>query len=208
MSMGTPINPCRTVSFAAAEVFVVDGVKTSAATVAAPVTVLAESMTGAAMSVTPGTFDKLARSITITRSHSVGSYTTAPIVVTGVRDGRQDTENLVPADADGGSSGDAIRGTKLWERLIKIDFPAQVDTNGTFKIGCQDIGRPCKNDNFSGVELAASGYINAQFGEQPGSPRDTKPAAANQFNGMNPTRIRTDPTLSNPTTVGLTVYCP
>lgn len=206
MSSGVPLNSCRTVSFTAAEVFDDNGIiNTPFATSASPVTKVPADMDGAAMSGSTGRFTKLPRTVAITRASHASSYTTTPIVITGTRDGKTVTESLTPANANG---GDVVRGTQIFEAITSIAFPAQADTAGQFTVGCQDIGRNCAVDEFSAVELLASGTINAQFGEGSGSPTDAKPAAANQVVPMAPTRVLTSTALAAPTTVGLTVYLP
>ncbi len=78
------------------------------------------------------------RSITISRTADVASYTTDPIVLTGTKlvAGVAVPVELTftPADADG---GDVIESDEDdgFSTITGYDFPAQVDANGAFKIG-------------------------------------------------------------------------
>lgn len=198
--------PNLSVTFVAAELFDDDGVVTSTATAAAPVTVLPASMTGAAMSGTSGRFSKLPRSVVITRSNSAASYSVQPIVITGWRGSKQIVESLTPANANG---NDALRSVNIFDRLDSIAYPAQVNTSGAFKVGTQDIGVPQPGDRFAAFELAATGTLNVRYGDGPDAQSDAilVPAAmVGQQKWMGPTRVLTDPTLAVPTTVGLTAY--
>lgn len=200
------ISASLSVSYAAAEVFVDNGIVASAASVASIVTVLPVSMTGTAMVPGTGRFAKLPRSIAITRSNSVGAYSVSPIVVTGTRGGRLLVESLTPATADG---NDALRTAAIFDVLVSIVFPAQVSTAGAFKIGVQDIGVPQPGDHMYGVELAAAGTLHVRYGDGADAPSDAIPvaaAAAGVMKRISPTRILTDQTLVSPTAVGLTVY--
>lgn len=191
----------RTVSYAAAQIDDPDGVKTSFSTSASPVSLDASDYDGALVALTGTVWLKgLPRTVTISRTLFAGAYTTDPIVLTGFWNGSQVTESLTPADTDG---GDVIRGTQLWDRLPTIAIPAQANTSGAFTIGAGDIGA---HDRFSGVEVAATGALNVQYGL---SETDTIPAAQmlpGEVKPIEPSRILTDPALTTPTTVGLTVY--
>lgn len=209
MSGAVPINSARkTVSYASGELAVTNGVITSFATSASPVTKLPADMTGAAMVSGTGRFAKQPRSLTITLASSAGSYTTNPIVITGQRDGTNVTESLTPSGTDG---NETLRGTQIFSKITSIAFPAQGDANGHFTVGVQDIGRNNPHDTFTGIELAAAGTLNVQYGESSGDPTDAIPIAAGAAGVVKPvapTRVLTNPGLSSPTTVGLTVYIP
>lgn len=198
--------PRLSVTFAAGDVFDDDGVAASAATSAAPVTVLPASMTGAAMVGTTGRFSKLPRSVVISRSNSPGSYTVQPIVITGVRGSKTIVETLTPANANG---NDALRSVAIFDSVVSVAFPAQVNGAGAFRIGVQDIGVPQPGDRFAALELAAAGNLNVRYGDAPDAQSDSIPVAAalvGQQKWIAPTRVLTDPTLAAPTTVGLTAY--
>jgi len=196
------------VTYAAGGLVVANGIKTSFATVAAPVTLVPADFNGASvLAGGTGHIAGLPRSLTITRSNSAGQFSTADIVITGWFGGKQVGETITPANANG---NDTLRTTNAFERIDSIALPAQGGTGGTFTIGVQDIVAP-KGTTFCGVELAAAGNINCQYGEGSGSPTDSIPIATAQVGVIKPiapTRIRTDATLTNPTTVGLTVYLP
>lgn len=181
-----------------------DGIKTSYATVAAPVTVLPVDLNGAVVSSTTGLITGLARVVTITRSNNSGQFSVSPIILTYVRGGQTLTESLTPANANG---NDVLAFTAAVERIVSIAFPAQGGTGGTFKIGVRDI---CANlgDTFVGVECAAAGTLYVQYGEGSNAASDAIPIAAAQAGTIKPiaaSRILTDTTK---TTVGITVYLP
>lgn len=207
MSSGVPNNPARrTVTFAAGGLVVATGIKTSFATVAAPVTLVPADFNGASvLAGGTGHIAGLPRSLTIARSNNAAQFSTADIVITGWYGGKQVIETLTPANANG---NDILHSTKAFERIDSIALPAQGGAGGTFTIGVQDIVAP-RGDCFSGVELAAAGNINCQYGEAPSAPTDSIPIATAQVGVVKhiaPTRIRTDASLTNPTIVGLTVY--
>ena len=149
----------RSVSYSAAELDQANGVKTSFATSASVVNMIASDWNGAAVANAGTTWAKrCARTITITRSSSVGSYTTTAITITGKRGGVTVTETLTPANANG---GDVLRGTQLFDAPPTISLPAQANTSGAFQIGVADVGAP-SGDHFLGVKLNAGspGTIN------------------------------------------------
>jgi len=203
--MNSALNLARqTVTYAAAELDDLDGVKTTFATAATATALTPANYTGALVASSGTAWAKgLPRSVTISRSAATGSYTTDPIVLTGTRDSQPVTESLTPADADG---DDTIRGTQLWDAPPSIALPAQVNTSGAITIGCGDIGQRCALDRFAGVKLVANGQLNVQYGERSGAPTDSHAAIAGSVEPIAPTRIRTSAELTSPTTVGLTVY--
>lgn len=205
MSSGVPINSARPVTFASAELAVANAIKTSFATSTSVVTLVPADLNGSGVSSSTGHIARLPRSITITRSNNVGQFSTGAIVITGRYGGKDVTETLTPGNANG---NDTLRGTQAFDQILSIAIPAQGGTGGTFTIGVQDIVAH-KGDRFSGVELSAAGTLNAQYGEGSGAQTDATPIAAAQagtIKPVSPTRILTNPTLSSPTTVGLTVY--
>lgn len=203
MSVNVPIHSSRrTVSFAAADLADADGVITSFASSASPVTKLPANMTGAAMSGTTGRFSKLPRTVTITLASAANQYAISGIVITGERGGTTVTETLTPVTDDG---NETLRGVQVFDSIASIAFPAQAGAGGSFQVGVQDIAAPSAQDAFTAVELAANGVVNAWFGV---GITDAKPAAANQITPMAARKVLTDPTLAAPTTVGLTVYLP
>ena len=192
------------VSYVAGELDDPNGVKTTIATVAAPVIFAAADFNGA-MVKSSGTkwVNNLPRSISLSRSDAVASYTTDDIIVTGKRGGEDVTETLTPADADG---DDIIRGTQLFDAPPTIAIPAQVDTSGAWLVGVGDIGCS-KSSPFSGVKLRAAGQINVQYGEDAtNAPTDTFAALADTLEPIAPTRLLTDPALTTPTVVAATLY--
>jgi hypothetical protein len=198
--------PTLSQTFAAADVFVDNGIVGATASSASPVTVLPVSMTGAAMVSGTGRFAKLPRSVAITRASSAGSYTVAPIVITGMRGSKTIVESLTPLSTDG---NDVLRSVNIFDSLISIAYPAQTNTSGSFKAGAQDIGVPQPGDRFWGVELAAAGTLHVRYGDGVDAPSDAIPVAAATVGivrRMAATRVLTDQTLVSPTSVGLTVY--
>jgi len=195
----------RTKSYAAAEVADADGVKTSFATVQAPVVLVVADWNGAAITAA-GLLD-LPRTITITRSNNANQFSVAPIVLTGLRSGATVTESLTPATDDG---NDILRGTQAFDFLTQIDIPTQGGTGGSFLIGVQDICAP-GNGTFFGVELAAVGTLNVGYGGNDLAVGNTDAipiVTAGAIKPINPRRILTSAALAAPTTVGLTVYIP
>jgi hypothetical protein len=83
-------------------------------------------------------------------------------------------------------------------------------TGGTITIGVGDICAP-DGEWFGGVELHAAGTLNVSYGGTDTSPAHTDaiPVGATAVDSpkpIAPKRVLTDPLLTNPTTVGLTVY--
>ena len=211
MSSAVPIHSAnRTVSYATAELDDDNGLLTAVATSTSQVVYAPGDYDGAAVDST-GTYwenaagDRaLPRTITITRSNSVGSYTTDDITLSGYRGGAAVTETLTPADADG---GDQLRGTQAFDDPPTITIPAQVDTSGQFEIGCGNI---CARfaEVFVGVIFrGTAGQMNVQYGEASGSHTDSFALAADNLEPVAPTRILTSDALSSPTAQDLMVYC-
>lgn len=197
--------PRRSVTYSFAEADDADGIKTSFASAAAPVSLDASDYNGARVADSGTTWAKgLPRTVNIARSDSAGSYTVDPIVLTGTWRGQTVTESLTPADADG---DDVLRGTQLWDTPPSIAIPAQVDTDGLFEIGVGDVGAP-SGDHFCAVELVAADDLNVQYD---GGHQDKIPIPAAQVSvpkWIAPQRILTSQAISGPTAVGFTVYLP
>lgn len=207
MSSGVPLNPPRrSVSFASGALVNATGIKTSFATSASPVVLTVADFNGALISSTTGVITGLPRSLTITRSNSASQFSTADIIVTGRRGPSVVTATLTPPNANG---NDTLRFAQAWDAITTISLPAQGGTGGTFTIGVQDICAPA-GDTFVGVELAANGTLNVQYGEAANSPTDAIPVIVTVKSDYRiaPTRVLTSAALSSPTSVGLTVYLP
>ena len=207
MSSGVPAHSAlRTVTYTSGELVVANGIKTSFATVAAPVALGPADFNGANVAAGGlGFITGLPRSLTIVRSNNAAQFSVAPIVVVGRRGGKEITESLTPGSADG---NDTLHTSSGFDSITSISIPTQGGTGGTFTIGVQDICAP-HGDKFQGIELAAAGNINVQYGEGSGAPTDSIPIATAQVGvvkSIAPTRIRTNASLTNPTIVGLTVY--
>lgn len=203
MSSGTPLNSARrTQSFLAAELHDTAAVKTSAATTTSIVTVLPAAMNGAGMLDAVGRF-YLPRAVLITMSASSGSYSTNPIVITGKRGPNTITESLTPANANGGAT---LTTYAIFDQLISVVFPAQVNGSGAFTIGLGDIGAPF-GSTFTAVKLHADGDLVVSYGENylDNAPTDLIPCLAQNREPIAPNRILTDP---GSTAVGLTLYLP
>lgn len=199
-------NARRTKSYASADVADADGIKTSFATVAAPVALTAADWNGAGIAVTTGLFP-LPRTVTITLSNNANQFSVDPYVLTGTRGGRVVTESLTAANDDGNVT---LRGTQPFDTLTAIALPTMGGTGGTITIGTQDICAPY-GDSFSGVELAATGTLNVGYGgtDLVSGQTDAVPIGTAQVGAVKPiatNRILTSSALSAPTTVGLTVY--
>lgn len=202
MSSGNPTNSARrSKSYASGKLTVNNGIATVATTTGTQALTTA-NFTGSEI-LTGGVLD-LPRAVTVTLSSHAGSYTTNPIVITGTRSGKTVTQSLTPSGANG---NETLRGTQAFDKLTGIAIPAQNDALGQFSFGVGDICSPA-GDNFCGVELAANGTLNIQYGEQANAPKDAITLPANAYRAITPSRILTDPGLAVPTTVGITVYLP
>lgn len=84
----------------------------------------------------------LPRTVTITTSAHNGTYKTGganALVVTGVVNGKADTESINLTAANG---GETVRGAKFWDdpTQVTISVPVQNDALGAFTAGVGDIG--------------------------------------------------------------------
>ncbi len=192
--------PKRSRTYAAADVADADGVKTSFATVAAPVALTVTDWNGAAITAA-GLLD-LPRTITITRGNNANQYSVDPIVITGLRGGVTVTESLTPANDDG---NDILRGTQAFDFVTGIALPTQGGTGGTFLIGVQDICAPA-NGVFCGVEVPATGTLTVGYGgnDVGGWTSDSIPVPAT-FAGFTK-RIAPRRILTQSMIIGVTVY--
>jgi hypothetical protein len=208
MSSGVPEHSARrTVTYAAAAVVDPDGVKTSFATVAAPVVLDVTDWNGAVLNGSGAL--NLARTITITLSNSANQFSLGDYVLTGVRNGTAVTETLTAADNDGNVT---LRGTQPFDSFDGLTLPTMDGTGGTITIGVQDICAP-KDGIFTGVELAAAGTLNVAYGGTDLVPAHTDAipigtAAVGSIKPIACKRILTSGALASPTAVGLTVYMP
>lgn len=202
MSSAIPICAQRTKSYPAALVHDVDGVKTTFATVAGPVTLVPADFNGAQV-LAGGVLD-LPRTVTVTRSNNANQFSTNPIVVTGRRGGDVVVESIAQPNDDG---NDELRGTQLFDAIASIAIPTNGGTGGTLQIGVQDIGCPA-GSTFLGVKLHADGPLNVQYGERAGANTDSIPCLAHSIERCAAKRVLTSPALSAPTVAGLTVYIP
>lgn len=192
----------RTKTYAAAALSDLDGILASFATTTAEASFDASDFDGAAIAADIGALD-LPRTVTITLDNSPGAFSTDPIVVTGKRGGAVVTEEFEPSTADG---NETLFGNQPFDTITSIVFPAQADTDGAFTVGVGDICAPA-GGTFQGVELAATGTLHVQYGENAGvTDAIVVPAALVGFvKTIAPTRILTG---TGETTVGVTVYLP
>jgi len=194
----------RTKTYASGELNVATGVLTSVATLTTAQSLTDGDLDGG--SVLSGGILDLPRSLTVTLSNTTGAFTTDPIVVTGRRGGVVTSANFTPSDADG---NETLANAQAFDMISTVDIPAQVLTTATVQVGVRDICAPAKS-RFSGIELAAAGTLNVQYSDDSASnTSDAVPVGANAVSlekRVSPTRVLTDPGLSAPTTVGLTVY--
>lgn len=190
-------------TYAAAAVADADGVKTSFATVAAVVELDSSDWNGAVLNAS-SVLD-LPRTITVTLSNNADQFSTGDIVLTGIRGGSVVTETLNAANNDGNVT---LRGTQIFDQLTGVSLPAMDGTLGTITIGVQDICAPF-GSTFLRAELVANGNLNLGWGpDHAVASTDTIPVvvAVEESRDTDARRVLTDPTLSAPTTVGLTVY--
>ena len=181
-------------SFTAADLVVTDAIMAGTATSATTSVLTTGDL---ALSVlTPS------RVVTIARSAAAASYTTDAIVIVD-KSGR--TTEVAVTSADG---GDIARSSILLDNILTITLPAQVDANGLFTIGVDDIGGP-GGQPFVAVELHTAGNLQVQYGEPSGGtdvlPVDPDVRQRTYFE-VTPTRVVTRAAATNPTTVGVTVY--
>jgi hypothetical protein len=206
MSSGVPLNSARrTKTYAAADLVDADGLKTSFATVASPVTLTSADWNGAANIA--GGFLDLPRSLTMTFSNDAGQFSASAITVTGFRGGKQITETFTTTI----NGNETKRGTKIFDQVVSVALPTMGGTGGTITIGVQDIAAPA-GSTFTGVEVQAAGTLNVGYGHDDGATQtDAIPITAASIEVVRPIapkRILTSPALGSPTTVGLTVYLP
>ncbi len=121
----------RSVSYPA--IPVTNAIKTSIATVAAPV-----SYSGVALNGAIGVAEmNPPRNISVTTSASVGAYTLTAITITGTdAAGRALTETLTLTQANGGQT---VVGASAFKTVTQIDILAMVSTAGAFTFGVRDI---------------------------------------------------------------------
>jgi hypothetical protein len=193
----------RSKSYTAAEVVLANGVKTSFATVAAPVALTTADWNGAGIGAA-GLLD-LPRTITITRSNNASQFSVSPIVLTGVRGGTVVTESITPGSANG---NDTLRGTQAFDFLTNIDLPTQGGTGGTFTIGLGDICAP-QNGMFCGFEApVAAGNVGIAYSGNDSAVvlTDVIPIPAVAIGFMKELTFRR--IVSATTTAAVTVYLP
>lgn len=122
----------KTVSYSAA-LADTDAIKTSIATVAATATYTGGALNG----VIGATAMVPARTVSVTTSANVGTYTGVAIVVTGTDvNGLALSETLTLTAVDG---NETIVGSKGFKTVTSIAIPAQFDTGGTFQFGVRDV---------------------------------------------------------------------
>ena len=202
MSSGNPTNSARrTYTFASADLNDVDGVKTSAATIASETTYLPAVMDGAGIN-TSGVLLKTARTVTATLSGSVGSYSTDPIVITGKYGGETVTDELTPSDADG---GETLFGDQPFDILTSIVIPAQVDTSGAISFGVGDICAR-KGDAFCGVRCDTAITVHVQYDEGDSSDTDAHELGQYDYDAIAPNRVLTG--TGETSSADVTVYLP
>ncbi len=188
----------RTKTYASADLLDADGIKTSIATVAAPVTYVVADLNGAAIST--GVLD-LPRSVSVTTSSSVGAYAIAlPIVVTGKRGGAEVTESLTLTQTGG---NETIYGTQAFDSIASIAIPAMVSTAGAFTFGVADICAPA-GDTFSGVKCDTAVTLHVKYGEASTAKSDATAVLAKTFEPISPSRVLT--TTGKTSGAAVTVY--
>lgn len=193
--------------FATSVLNVVNGIKQSIATVAAAAKYLLADFDGAWINNTNGGLKYASRTVTVTTTAAAAAYAVGagnPIVVTGMRGGTQITESLQLTNAGG---GETIRGLKAFDQITEIDIPAQPGTTGHFQFGVGDLCNPSQSSTVcSWFKPDADGFVRCRYDEN-GDRDDSLPVKANAIEWVGPRRILTDQTLSNPTGVGVTLYC-
>jgi hypothetical protein len=207
MSSGIPLNSARrTKTYTAAQLVDPDGIKTSFATVAAPVVLTSADWSGTA--VASGGFLDLPRSITITLGNNASQYSTGNIVITGFRGGRAISVTVNAASING---NETLRPAQLFDQITGVSLPTMGGTGGTILIGVQDIGAP-SGTTFTGVEVVAATTLNLGYGHDDAyTQTDSIPITAASIEVIRPIaakRIMTSSALAVPTAVGLTVYLP
>jgi hypothetical protein len=201
----------RTFTVAAGAIADADGLKTSIATSADAVTysgtpAAAGDFNGAlAAKFLKGQMP--ARTVSITAASATGSYSTNPVVVTGTRNGVEVTESLTPTNANGGWT---VRGRQPFDAgaALSFAFPAQVDANGHWTIGLEDMYAPA-GQVFRTIDVSDAGNLQLEFPVKDTDGvyvLDLVPVLAGQHRKYMAQAIRsTDNAGANPTTAGFTV---
>jgi hypothetical protein len=191
--------------FAAAALNVTNGIKVSVATATTPQSYSGAALDGALLTATGG-IKYCPRTVTVTTAALVGAYAVgAPnaIVITGMRGGVQITESLALVAANG---GETIRGTQAFDMITQIDVPAQVLNTGHFTFGVGDLCAMARGGTVcSWFKPDADGFVRCRFDEN-GDRDDSLPVKAQVCEDVAPRRILTDQSLTNPTSVGVTIY--
>lgn len=138
----------------------VDAIKTSIATVAAPVTYTTFN------GVLGGTFDP-PRAVTVTTSASGGSYTLTAITFTGTYGGAVVTDTVTLTQTGG---GETLYGDQPFDTLTSIAILAMNNTSGAFQFGCGDVYAGSGLYLRAVKAIGADGNIGVQYS---GSQTDT-----------------------------------
>lgn len=191
----------RTKSYTGALLSDADGIKTSFATVTSVVALAASDLNGAQIA-TGGVLD-LPRTVSITLGNNAGAYTpTTPIVVTGRRGGSVVTASFAPTTADG---NEVLHSTQLFDVITAVDIPAQADTDGSFTIGCHDVGAPMGST--IRVMAQAAGNLNLGYGKEGLVSSDIVAVPAVAIGFLQPVQVgRILASATNPTTIAVTVF--
>lgn len=192
----------RTVSVSTAELNDVDGIIAAFATSTSPVVKSGAGLNGAALDANK-VFKPLPRAVTITTGTQAATYNTSdPIVVTGRRGAEPTTEELMLTLAGG---NETVRGTKAFDRIDSIGFPAQLGGGGQFEVGVGDVCGHAGDKLCFLLRATAIGYVRVRY-DADGVHEHSLPVVADKDEWVAPLRVIADQAAGNPTDVDFDVY--
>lgn len=192
----------RAVSFTTAELNDVDGIVAAFATSTSPVVKSGAGLNGAALDANK-VLKPVPRAVTIKTSTSAATYnTTDPIVVKGKRGGAIITENIQLTQAGG---NETVRGTKAFDSIIDITFPAQSGTGGAFEVGVGDVCAQAGDKLCFLLRAIATGYVRMRY-DADGVHEQSLPVVADKDEWVAPLRVIADQAAVNPTDVDFVLY--
>jgi hypothetical protein len=192
----------RTVSVTTAELNDVDGIVAAFATSTSPVVKSGAGLNGAALDANK-VLKPLPRAVTITTGTQAATYNTSdPIVVTGRRGGEPTTEELMLTLAGG---SETVRGTKAFDRIDSIAFPAQLGGAGQFEVGVGDVCAHAGDKLCFRLRAIATGYVRVRH-DSDGVHEHSLSCVADRHEDVAPLRVLADPDAPDPTAVDFVLY--
>jgi hypothetical protein len=185
--------PARWWSFPANSLNDVDALKTSVATVAAPVTYNVVGDFNGALGARIFNGVGPAFTLSLHNTTDVGVYAFGAanhIVITGWFAGRVVTQRFELATADGNENlilGPGGTPLQPFDKVDSIAIPAQVNTNGAWTFGVRDLVSPSGN-GFRYIKALLAGNVTLRYGEDPNTD-DALPLLAGELTGANFSRV-------------------